>query len=152
MGLSGILEFLFHRPLQVRAMEGTKQTEDADGNYTNTDDKDCEWCKCDLFLSSVVSPLLPGKAVCPEHVAALGVPVETCTLLLRYACKQAGSVSQVVTHNPSCMCHNLRCLCLHACERSGQGHRTYLRDMSQSLDQRFTTARPSEQQRCVTGA
>ncbi|MEW5303579.1 MAG: hypothetical protein WDW36_006258 [Sanguina aurantia] len=73
---------------RVRAMQGTKQTEDADGNFTNTDDKDCERCKCDLFLSSVVSPLLPGKAVCPEHAAALGVPVETCTLLLRYTVEE----------------------------------------------------------------
>jgi hypothetical protein len=33
--------------------------------------QDCAECKCDLWLAAVVSPSVPGIAVCPEHAASL---------------------------------------------------------------------------------
>ncbi len=42
-----------------------------EGGFTDTTDVDCEVCKTDLWLSAVVSPLAPGRAVCPEHAAHL---------------------------------------------------------------------------------
>ena len=53
----------------------------AAGHLVNTEDKDCEQCKADLYLFSVVSPSEPGRAVCPEHAALLQGPLK---LLYRY--------------------------------------------------------------------
>ena len=53
----------------------------ATGHLVNTEDKDCEQCKADLYLFSVVSPAEPGRAVCPEHAALLNGPLK---LLYRY--------------------------------------------------------------------
>jgi len=39
------------------------------GVWTDSADKDCEVCKCDLYLSAVVSPSKPGTCVCPEHAS-----------------------------------------------------------------------------------
>lgn len=58
---------------------------DARGLHTDTGDCDCEVCKCDLFLSSVVSERCPGRCVCPEHTSALGIPGSECKLLYRWA-------------------------------------------------------------------
>lgn len=57
---------------------------DAEGVFTNTEDIDCEVCKGDLHLFSVVSPTCPGKATCPEHVSALECPTKAMCLLYRY--------------------------------------------------------------------
>lgn len=38
---------------------------------SSMDVQDCAECKCDLWLASVVSPSVPGIAVCPEHAATL---------------------------------------------------------------------------------
>jgi hypothetical protein len=54
-----------------------------DGLFSSTADCDCQVCKCDLFLSSVITPSKPDACVCPEHVAALGVPMDQCILLQR---------------------------------------------------------------------
>ena len=52
----------------------------ADGHYINTEDTDCEQCKADLYLYSVVSRSQPGRACCPEHAGLLEQPL---TLLYR---------------------------------------------------------------------
>ena len=52
---------------QEMRMCGGKDAREKSGVYTDTQDKDCEVCKCDLYLSAVVSPLHPEKVVCPEH-------------------------------------------------------------------------------------
>ncbi len=53
------------------------------GVHASTADCDCAACKCDLYLSAVVSPERPGVAACPEHASALGVPPAKCVLLYR---------------------------------------------------------------------
>lgn len=77
---------LLIRCLQTKRMEGETRARDRrTGLHVNTHDTDCAHCKCDLFLSAVVSSEAPGVAVCPEHAADLGCPPETCTLLYRQA-------------------------------------------------------------------
>lgn len=53
--------------------------------HTSTVDCDCEVCKGDLYLCSVVSSKRPGKAVCSEHAADLGVDPEDQIFLFSYA-------------------------------------------------------------------
>ena len=50
-------------------MHGGKDGVDSEGVWTDTEDKDCAVCKCDLFMSAVVSPERPSEAVCPEHAS-----------------------------------------------------------------------------------
>ena len=45
---------------------------------------DCEVCKTDLWLSAAITPLAPGRAVCPEHAASLPAPSVQRFLLFRY--------------------------------------------------------------------
>ncbi|CAD7704764.1 unnamed protein product [Ostreobium quekettii] len=54
-----------------RRMTGGLHAKDGGGVHTDTTDVDCGLCKADLHLSSVVSPMAPGIAVCPDHAAAL---------------------------------------------------------------------------------
>ena len=68
-------------------MSGSEEAErsgDGDGVHVDTADCDCEVCKCDLYLSAVVSELAPGRCTCPEHASALGVPAASCRLLFRW--------------------------------------------------------------------
>lgn len=60
--------------------------------YTNTEDTDCEQCKCDLYLSAIISPQCPGKAACPEHASCLPCPPSSWILLYRCAPHRAGCV------------------------------------------------------------
>jgi len=41
-------------------------------------------CKTDLWLSAAISPLAPGRAVCPEHAAHLPGHASQRLLLFRY--------------------------------------------------------------------
>lgn len=68
--------------LALLMMTGAK---DENGVYTNTEDIDCEVCKGDLHLWAVVSMSCPERATCPEHVNALGCPIEDMTLLHRFS-------------------------------------------------------------------
>lgn len=70
---------------QSRMSPGEDASKDSHGVYTNTADIDCLHCRCDLYLSSVVSSACPGKAACLDHFRWLGAPLDTCTLLYRYA-------------------------------------------------------------------
>ena len=54
----------------------------AQGQLVNTEDKDCEQCKADLYLFSVISHAEEGRVVCPEHAALLKGPLK---LLYRQA-------------------------------------------------------------------
>lgn len=49
----------------------------------DTEETDCEECKCDLYLFAVVSPMRPGRATCPEHAAVLNLPHHQMILLYR---------------------------------------------------------------------
>ncbi|KXZ56658.1 hypothetical protein GPECTOR_1g593 [Gonium pectorale] len=73
---------------QERAMSGLTCAKDKDGVHTCTADVDCIECKCDLYLSAVVSPQRPGSAACPEHAAALGVPGGACVMLVRHSLEE----------------------------------------------------------------
>ena len=53
------------------------------GMHTDTEETDCEECKCDLYLFAVVSPMRPGRATCPEHAAVLNLPHHQMILLYR---------------------------------------------------------------------
>lgn len=53
------------------------------GMHTDTEETDCEECKCDLYLFAVVSPMRPGRATCPEHAAVLSLPHHQMILLYR---------------------------------------------------------------------
>ena len=66
-------------------MSGSEEAErdGLDGVHTDTADCDCEVCKCDLYMSAVVSDVAPGRCVCPDHAAALSVPTASCKLLFR---------------------------------------------------------------------
>ncbi|KAK9803314.1 hypothetical protein WJX73_000542 [Symbiochloris irregularis] len=77
---------LKHAPgLPSMRMTGTTPAaKDEQGMYTNTEDTDCEQCKCDLYLSAIISPACPGKAACPEHASCLPCPPSTWVLLYRY--------------------------------------------------------------------
>lgn len=76
-------------------MHGDAFEADASGAPINTAEADCQVCKCDLFLSAVVSPLAPGQAVCPEHACQLGVPSSECTLLFRWGRGRRGELFRV---------------------------------------------------------
>ena len=67
-------------------MSGSEEAERSDGGsgvHVDTADCDCEVCKCDLFLSAVVSELSPGRCTCPDHASALGVAAASCRLVVR---------------------------------------------------------------------
>ena len=64
-------------------MEGSARASDAAGVPTNTWDSDCEVCKCDLYMSAVVSARAPARAVCPELASSLGPPPDECVLLYK---------------------------------------------------------------------
>ncbi|GIL43086.1 hypothetical protein Vafri_875 [Volvox africanus] len=68
---------------QERRMSSFACAKDSAGVHTCTADMDCAKCKCDLFLSAVVSPQCPGVATCPEHAASLGVSPANTILLVR---------------------------------------------------------------------
>lgn len=55
-------------------MHGNLCAKDDQGLHTNTFDVDCDVCKADLYLSSVISRQAPGRAVCPEHTSYLPEP------------------------------------------------------------------------------
>eukprot|EP00210_Caulerpa_lentillifera_P000249 g242.t1 len=59
---------------EVKQMEGCPKSRDENGLVKNTEEMDCELCKCDLFLSAVVSPQKPDIFVCPEHASSLPPP------------------------------------------------------------------------------
>lgn len=59
-------------------------SKDEQGMYINTEDTDCEQCKCDLYLSAIVSSACPGKAACPEHASCLPCAPSSWILLYRY--------------------------------------------------------------------
>lgn len=67
---------------------GPEARDAATGAYSNTENVDCAHCKCDLFLSAVVSPAAPDVAACPEHAEVLvrehGAAADSLTLLYRY--------------------------------------------------------------------
>eukprot|EP00775_Hariotina_reticulata_P011303 gene11303-11453_t len=69
-------------------MFGVAGQRDAVGMLTDTAQTDCEVCKADLWLYSVVSSSAPGRAVCPEHAAALGAAPGSCTLLFRHSLEE----------------------------------------------------------------
>ncbi|GFH20762.1 uncharacterized protein HaLaN_17936 [Haematococcus lacustris] len=70
--------------LQSRPMTLVDHAEqDAQGLHTSTADCACLVCRCDLFISAVVSPAAPGLCACPEHAAALGASPKDCVLLIR---------------------------------------------------------------------
>ncbi|PNH00533.1 Lysine-specific demethylase 5D, partial [Tetrabaena socialis] len=73
---------------QERPMSGHVCTKDEAGVHTCTSDVDCVVCKCDLYLSAVISPDRPGAATCPEHAAKLGAPPESCVMLVRYTLEE----------------------------------------------------------------
>jgi hypothetical protein len=75
---------------QEHLMQGDACCQDAAGTHTNTADTDCAVCRADLWLSAVVSPDAPGRAVCPEHAAQLGPSPDACTLLYRWAAGRGG--------------------------------------------------------------
>lgn len=62
---------------------GASSRRDAAGMWTNTHGVTCDECKADLHLFAVAAAAQPGRAVCPQHADALGVPAEQCTLLYR---------------------------------------------------------------------
>ena len=72
----------------------------ADGQLVNTEDKDCEQCKADLYLFSVVSAAEPGRCVCPEHAALLKGPLK-----LLYRCAM----------HPSLYAHHALHVQVHQC-------------------------------------
>jgi len=73
---------------QEQRMSGVPGQRDAAGVLTDTAEADCEVCKADLWLSSVVSSTAPGRAVCAEHAAALGADPGSCTLLFRHSLEE----------------------------------------------------------------
>ena len=58
---------------------------DEGGVHTNTEDIDCLECKCDLWMSAIISRQCPGQAACPEHASKLPCRPEDWTLLHRFA-------------------------------------------------------------------
>eukprot|EP00210_Caulerpa_lentillifera_P004119 g3928.t1 len=69
--------------LDTKRMEGRSPSNARDDNgvIKNTEDMDCEICKCDLFLSAVISSEKADSVVCPEHTA--NIPASR-VLLYRY--------------------------------------------------------------------
>ena len=61
----------------------THKALDSRGVHTSTFDCDCVRCKCDLFLSAVVSPAKPGVCACLEHWQDVGEPAGGCVILYR---------------------------------------------------------------------
>ncbi|KAJ9508665.1 hypothetical protein QJQ45_027958, partial [Haematococcus lacustris] len=75
--------------LQSRPMTLVDHAEqDGQGLHTSTADCACLVCRCDLFISAVVSPAAPGLCACPEHAAALGASPKDCVLLIRFSVQQ----------------------------------------------------------------
>jgi hypothetical protein len=76
-------------------LSAAPQSKDAaTGVYANTADVDCARCKCDLWLSAVVSPAAPDVAVCPEHADVLvrehNCPADSLVLVYRYTPEVGG--------------------------------------------------------------
>ena len=71
-------------PAATRRMAGALGSLADDGAPDDGEDADCEVCKCDLWLAAVVSPDARGRAACPEHAAALGVPPSRQRLIYRH--------------------------------------------------------------------
>ena len=63
---------------------------DEAGLHFNTEETDCEVCKCDLWLNAIISPACPGKATCSEHAAALPCAKEEQILLYRWGTSIGG--------------------------------------------------------------
>ncbi|KAK9825321.1 hypothetical protein WJX74_009284 [Apatococcus lobatus] len=82
VGLAGMPQ------LQARPMVGKPGAKNERGMHTDTEETDCEECKCDLYLFAVVSPMRPGRATCPEHAAVLNLPHHQMILLYRYTLEQ----------------------------------------------------------------
>eukprot|EP00983_Pelagomonas_calceolata_P007463 243328-Pelagomonas_calceolata.AAC.2 len=76
-----------HLPIlqEQRMHAATRQVLDAWGMHLSTCDCDCAHCKCDLYMSAVVSPHAPGMCACLEHWQSVGVPAEQCVILYRWA-------------------------------------------------------------------
>lgn len=66
---------------------------DAIGVHTNTEDTDCKECKCDLWMSAIVSKACPGDTCCPEHAAHLRCDPGDWILLYRWAGSGAHSTA-----------------------------------------------------------
>ncbi|KAK9864104.1 hypothetical protein WJX84_004798 [Apatococcus fuscideae] len=88
VGLAGMPQ------LQARPMIGKPGAKNERGMHTDTEETDCEECKCDLYLFAVVSPMRPGRATCPEHAAVLNLPHHQMILLYRYTLEQLGRMVQ----------------------------------------------------------
>ena len=53
------------------------------GLHTNTEDMDCLDCKCDLWMTAVISKSHPDRLFCPEHASSLRTPPEDWIVLYR---------------------------------------------------------------------
>lgn len=70
------------------------------GHLTDTEDVDCDVCKCDLFLSAVVAPG-SRRATCPEHAAAHNDALSEAVFLQRYSLEELDAmVADAVTLVP----------------------------------------------------
>ncbi len=75
--------------LQERRMDpACHKVLDALGMHASTFDCDCVRCKCDLYMSAVVSPDKPGVCACLEHWRDVGVPAAHCVLLFRWGARK----------------------------------------------------------------
>eukprot|EP00891_Asterochloris_glomerata_P005677 jgi/Astpho2/5677/Aster-02919 len=75
--------------MQTRRMTSNKPgAKDEAGLHINTEETDCEVCKCDLWLNAIISPACPGKATCSEHAAALPCAKEEQILLYRHSLEE----------------------------------------------------------------
>lgn len=57
------------------------------GHLLDTEDVDCDVCKCDLYLSAVVAPG-SKRATCPEHADAHAADLAEAVLLERFALEE----------------------------------------------------------------
>lgn len=70
-------------PIRVERMQGSRGAVcPSRGHLLDTEDVDCDVCKCDLYLSAVVAPG-SKRATCPEHAAAHGDALAEAVLLER---------------------------------------------------------------------
>ncbi|KAK9803401.1 hypothetical protein WJX72_006240 [[Myrmecia] bisecta] len=89
--------------LKQQRMHGATGAIGEDGLHTDCEDTDCEVCKCDLYLSAIISPACPGRTVCAEHAAALGVRTEQMIMLYRYTMEEMyGWVGEAKRCIPGC--------------------------------------------------
>lgn len=89
--------------VQETRMHGTSQQQDTSSCFTDTACTTCQHCKTDLWLSAIVSPSAPGRAVCPEHAAALGAVPSSCRLLFRHSIEELQRlVFEAVALFPGC--------------------------------------------------